>query len=71
MVKKYKLWLEQNGTETGKKYRWSKITSYIMSYFFPGDDASPPFPLLPVSKGFQITLSKTIASFDKLLASIS
>jgi hypothetical protein len=47
-------------------------------YFFIDDasssnstDCPPPFPLLPVSKGFKITLSKSISSFDKLLPSIS
>jgi len=55
MVKRYKMWLEISGSETADS----------------SDASSPSFPLLPVSKGFKITLSKSISSFDKLLASIS
>lgn len=77
MVKRYKMWLELSGSETQEGNRYLlKILVLIVSLIKKIHSADnktdcPPFPLFPVSKGFKITLSKSISSFDKLLASIS
>lgn len=57
---------------TSEPHSQSSVEALCSSMLDNGEAASlPAFPLLPISKGFKISLSKCLESFESILTSIS